>query len=222
MSILDNMSRLYEREPHPYGEGLKPVEIGLLADIRGCNILDIGSGDGRLTTVMAEQGNNVFAVDGVASALETLVQTATEKGLAERIDTALVDLNVTGALEEAVGRRQFDVVTLANVLHFLERDAAREVLGVVGRRITDNAEIIIRGPLPRPPLITTGAESKGAFTKNELTDALTDGGMILTSYNEFDWHPRVLPEGETQTAFFAVAQRAHHLRMPSDIEGEAF
>lgn len=210
MAIIDNMKALYERERHPYGEGYKPIEQEVLSDTTDREVLDLGCGDGRLAIQLAAQGNRVMGFDAVEGAIRTLNESAAEAELTDLINSRQADLNDNANIEKLIGDDiEFDVVTVVNVMHFLDRQAAEQLLATAANHLSDNGEVVIRGPLPLPPLITGDASRYGAFNKAELVEVLSSAGLKLESFNEFEW--KQTEQGGIdgpQPAFIAIAQKS--------------
>src|SRR5919202_2724723 len=110
------------------GEVLTPflaVAMSLLGDLTGGRevrrILDIGSGPGVATCVLAEEfpSARVVAADGSAEMLAAVAARAARLGLGDRVDTRLVDLHEgVGTLDGA------DLVWASMVLHHVGDEGA--------------------------------------------------------------------------------------------------
>lgn len=88
-------------------EGAHLSSLRRLADFKDATVLEVGCGDGRLTTGLAEEAASVFAFDPDADALATAkAQLAAE--LAER-----VTFRVGSARQIEIPRTQYDIVVFS-------------------------------------------------------------------------------------------------------------
>lgn len=88
-------------------EGAHLSSLRRLADFKDATVLEVGCGDGRLTTGLAEEAASVLAFDPDAGALATAkAQLAAE--LAER-----VTFRVGSARQIEIPRTQYDIVVFS-------------------------------------------------------------------------------------------------------------
>lgn len=90
-------------------EGAEPRILDELADFAGKDVLEIGSGEGRLTWRYAERARSVYGIDASASAVaEARTALAEQPQLRSRVTFEAMD--VTAAAPPA---SSFDVALLA-------------------------------------------------------------------------------------------------------------
>ncbi|HEV2887539.1 MAG TPA: methyltransferase domain-containing protein [Jatrophihabitans sp.] len=101
----------------------------------GCQVLDVGGGDGADSVRLAEQGHLVTILDHSEPLLARAAAAAAEAGVTGRVRTVLGDV---GRLAEpgflgAAGQPGFDLVLCHNVLHYLSGggDIVRCLVGTV-------------------------------------------------------------------------------------------
>jgi len=101
-----------------------PAAVAGLAPGRA---LDVAAGAGRHAIYLAERGWNVVAVEGSAEADRVMREEAERRGLLERIESRLVDLE-TPAHRTAIEREGYDLVC---DFYFLERTLFPALLAAV-------------------------------------------------------------------------------------------
>jgi ubiquinone/menaquinone biosynthesis C-methylase UbiE len=88
-------------------EGVHLASLRRLADFTGASVIEVGCGDGRLTTGLAEEAASVFAFDpegdDVAAAKARLAKEVTER----------VTFRVGSAREIEIPRTQYDIVVFS-------------------------------------------------------------------------------------------------------------
>ena len=88
-------------------EGAHLSSLRRLTDFKGASVIEVGCGDGRLTTGLAKEAASVFAFDSDADAVEMAkAQLAVE--LAER-----VTFRVGSARQIEIPRTQYDIVVFS-------------------------------------------------------------------------------------------------------------
>ena len=190
-----------------YGEGFRTEGEQLIEHLTDRDILDLGAGDGRLALAMAANGNRVMALD-FSEAAVSQISTQADQLDAGEVDARVVDLSDAMQVAKATEGRKFDVVTLVNVIQFMDRERIEELWSVVAEQLEPNGEVLIRGPQPKPPLFHTPEhENRGAYSQFELASALDRAGLALVNYKQFDWPPTKSRTG-SQPAYWAFAQ--HH------------
>jgi len=151
------------------------VQLALLAG-EGRSVLHVGVGDGSLARALTDRGCLVSGVDVDPEAARTAATTL--------VETVVADLD-TEPLSTYFKRRSFEVVVVGGVLRHvtdpvaLLRDAAG--LMVDGGRLLVAVPNAVHGAL-RLGLLqgsTPAEESRHAFTKDSLCDALEDAGLSI-------------------------------------------
>lgn len=90
-------------------EGAEPRVLDELADLAGKDVLEIGSGEGRLTWRYAERARSVYGIDASASAVAVArVALAEHPRLRGRVTFEMMDVTATAPPAAA-----FDVALLA-------------------------------------------------------------------------------------------------------------
>ncbi len=112
---------LYERQARNHTKTFLPALTRAAGILRNTRVLDIGCGDGRITTALAAQGAAVLGIDSAASWITTCKKTHRHPRLAFR------HLNATrvGTLPKA----SFDVVVMNMVL--LNVDTKKEITQIM-------------------------------------------------------------------------------------------
>ena len=197
---------------HPYGDGIRPEET-IIADfaehLTGGAVLDLGSGDGRLSRAFALGGNDVTAVDISSEALGQLGIDVQLDGTDEHFTVHKHDLSDSRGLEELLSGQSFDVILLADTLHLLSEAEAREVLRIANAALDEgeHSGILIRGPLPSERFQNVKEQGgRAIWSKRELEQAAGSAGLKVGHYNDIDLPP-VHPGGEGQSVFTAVLEK---------------
>lgn len=71
-------------------EGADAAALDALADLRGCRVLEIGAGEGRLTWHLARQAELVLAIDSDPASVDA-ARAATPPDLADRVTFKAAD-----------------------------------------------------------------------------------------------------------------------------------
>jgi ubiquinone/menaquinone biosynthesis C-methylase UbiE len=88
-------------------EGAHLTSLRRLADFRGASVVEVGCGDGRLTTGLAEEAASVFAFDPDGTDVA-----AARARLAAEVEKH-VTFRVGSAREIEIPRTQFDIVVFS-------------------------------------------------------------------------------------------------------------
>jgi 2-polyprenyl-3-methyl-5-hydroxy-6-metoxy-1,4-benzoquinol methylase len=88
-------------------EGVHLASLRRLADFAGASVIEVGCGDGRLTSGLAEEAASVFAFDPEADDVA-----AAKAGLAAA-HAERVTFRVGSAREIEIPRTQFDIVVFS-------------------------------------------------------------------------------------------------------------
>ena len=119
---LENSKKFYESEAHSYDDkrwltpagrivNIVQIEIfkELVKDVKNLNVLEIGAGTGRFTSILLEQGNYVKALDISVSMLEQLKKRL--NGHSKHLQTIISDARKLG-----IETSSTDVVVSINAL----------------------------------------------------------------------------------------------------------
>ncbi len=93
---------------------LMPLTLGILGDVRGRSVLDIGCGEGGYARELARRGATVVGIDGS----ERLIEVARQRAAAANIHVAFVCANAKHMAN--IGSDAFDVVLAAMSLMDVE------------------------------------------------------------------------------------------------------
>jgi SAM-dependent methyltransferase len=116
--------RLRERPDEDFNAAPTPLLVETVKNMHPGRALDLACGTGRNALWLAEQGWNVTAVDGAASAIEALRHRATERGVA--VDARVADLQKG---EYQIERAAWDFIAMCYYLQADLFEAAKQ--GVV-------------------------------------------------------------------------------------------
>ena len=90
-------------------EGAEPRILDELADFAGKDVLEIGSGEGRLTWRYAERARSVYGIDASSAAVaKARAELAEQRQLRSRVTFEVMDVTATAPPAAA-----FDVALLA-------------------------------------------------------------------------------------------------------------
>ena len=162
---------------------VEPYVQKVLEYINNGNAIDLGSGSGRDSLYLAQNGFSVTAVDNDEIHLQKLDQKNQNQGLSIKIVKCDIrDLKIND---------MFDIVVSNMVLHFFNENEIKALIGTM-RRLTKSGGINVvvaysdKNPAGKRPYL---------FKKNELKDLYA--GWDILSYEEkpTEWFKL---EGETE------------------------
>ncbi len=116
-------SDFYQKEAHPWGIKATHFVRENHQRLKGPEILDLGSGDGKNALYLSSKGFRVTAVDNDKKALATLQQQARQSHLA--ISTC--ECNI----EDYLFARDYDSIVCTWVLHYLSKEKAYQLINRV-------------------------------------------------------------------------------------------
>jgi tellurite methyltransferase len=153
------------RDPdaEPFGPASEEIVELAVALHPGACALDMGCGDGRNTLCLARHGIEVDAFDLSLAGIRKLRSRA--RGTDGRVRAWVQDLRTFSF------RREYDLIVLHGVLHLLEREVWRGVLGSVRRHTKPggwNVAVVFTDRIPPPP--DMAGRMPGLFEEGELLE----------------------------------------------------
>jgi len=138
----------------------------------GCNVLDLGCGSGRDTLFLAQQGFHVTAVDRSPEVIQQLQFTANQLAL-KNIRTICHSIDTLTLPDPS-----YELINMANVLHFLAKETAIELLDRVKNSLPSGGQIIIQAFTTKDVLFQT-RRHKAYFETEELRTLFADFDIEL-------------------------------------------
>jgi SAM-dependent methyltransferase len=210
MSLTDYYSGPFQKYHHFMSSGSR-WDLAVLADAAarvGGDVIDLGSGSGRVSLHLAELGHRVLAVDRSVEAIAMLRSIAGEHGLTDRIRTEVADLTTPAGISNPnryllaamgdVGVNSFTEAELRQVVRAAATAMAPEgqfCLTVFGDGALDQMKrfstLIPVEPsffddgTGVPTLVWTAIlfdEATGTLTQQFLLQDLADGGRIRLAH----------------------------------------
>jgi len=165
-----------------FGEASKEV-LDLIPMLSpGCNILDLGCGDGRNAIPLARAKFNVTALDISESGVKKLDILAKREGLS--INTSIEDMT-TYKFKEV-----YDLIISHGCLHFIERNKWKEIINNIKTHTNQNGFNVVAvftNKIPIPSDLV--GLCVGLFNEDELYNNYSDWDVVLkSSYTFKDKH----------------------------------
>ena len=135
----------------------------------GCRVLDLGCGSGRDTLFLAQHGFHVTAVDRSPEVIQQLEFKANQLALTN-IQTICHNIDTLSFPAPSYG-----LINIANVLHFLAKDAALALLQRAKDSLPPGGRVIIQA-------FTT----KDVLFQTRRHKAYLDGDELRTLFADFD------------------------------------
>jgi ArsR family transcriptional regulator len=138
LAFFNGMASQNQRSP---GQGWESLAKGLLSIIRGLRVVDLGCGNGRLSALLAQGGNNVIGVDNSGEQIR-LAQELHQKQKNETTRTGS-SLEFVRAEMEHTGlpKASFDLVVISQALHHIPRP--QDALLEAARILRPNGQLLI-------------------------------------------------------------------------------
>ena len=183
----DRIFERYRRSPLPW---IFPKEMLFrsLGPIEGKEILDIGCGEGELSTQLAKLGARVTGID----ISPELVEVAKQRAVADQVQDRTTFL-VWDILDKPLPKERFDLLTCSEVLHHVDIPA---FLPVVWSTVKSGGKAVMIEPLGLSPTMrklrryvpvhTDASPGEHPLTRQEFNLILsTLGGARVTYYELF-------------------------------------
>jgi ubiquinone biosynthesis O-methyltransferase len=165
--------------------------LGLVGDVSGCRVLDVGCGDGEFAVELEKRGAIVVGIDASAE----MIEAAKSRSKSQNAD---IDFQVAMAEHLPFPAGDFDVVTAITILCFVDdaaplfqeiarvlRPGGRLVIGELGKRSTWAAGRRIRARLG------SRLWRRGRFrTANELRGLAEQAGLVVKTVRGAIYYPR--------------------------------
>ncbi len=131
---------IYKENNAVFGANPSPIVKMLterIAVAKHRKALDIGCGQGRDTFFLASQGIAVTAVDSSKVAIDDLNKIIKNQGITnvQTVNTQVENFNIES--------NTFDIVISINLLHFIKRDAALEIIEKIKKGLTNGGLVAI-------------------------------------------------------------------------------
>jgi len=140
----------------------RPALLGLLGEVQGLRVLDVGCGPGLYAEELEERGADVIGIDVSAEMIRIA-----EQRLAGRASFRVHDLETPLDWAED---GSFDVVVMALVLHHLQDP--RQVLRELRRILREDGRLVLSTVHPVADWLRHGGSY---FTDERLTETWNDG-----------------------------------------------
>jgi tellurite methyltransferase len=132
---------IYKKNDNAFGDNPTPI-INMAADIylcteKGGRFLDIGSGQGRNSFFMASLGFRVQAIDVSREACEQLSKKVKENHIQN------IEVENTDIRDFVIDNNEFNIISVINVLHFIDKEAALAVINKIKKALADDGLIAI-------------------------------------------------------------------------------
>jgi 2-polyprenyl-3-methyl-5-hydroxy-6-metoxy-1,4-benzoquinol methylase len=163
----------YRRSPHP---GVFPKErlFRSLGDIDGKSILDMGCGEGELSTQLAHLGARVTGIDISPELIDIARRRAELDGVQDRTEFFVWDI-----LEKSLPKEAFDLITCSAVLHHVD---INQFLPILWASLRPGGAAVMIEPLglspwlrrlrARVPVTTEVSPGEHPLTRQELNYVL--------------------------------------------------
>jgi ubiquinone biosynthesis O-methyltransferase len=200
----------------------RQLVLGMVGEVRGRRVLDVGCGDGDLAIELSKRGGKVVGIDASGPMIAAAKQWATR----EQIE---VEFRIAAAQHLPLPSEQFDIVVAVTILCFVEdaapvfqemarvlRPGGRLVIGELGKWSSWAATRRVRGwlgsPLWRKGRFRTPREMRSlarsaGFTAETIQGAIYfprwgPAAKILAPYDQF--LSRITPFGAAFLALHAT------------------
>jgi ubiquinone biosynthesis O-methyltransferase len=165
--------------------------LGLVGDVRGCRVLDVGCGDGEFAVELKKRGAIVVGIDASAEMIDAAKSRS-------KLQNADVDFQVAMAERLPFPAGQFDVVTAITILCFV--DDAAPVFQEIARVLRPGGRLVI-GELGKQSTWAVGRRirawlgsrlwRRGRFrTANELRGLAEQAGLVVKTVRGAIYYPR--------------------------------
>ena len=155
-----------------------PILESVLEAVPAGRALDLATGTGRNALALADRGWHVDAVDLSRAQLERARDRAADRGVDERIEWILADVD-----DYAFPAGAYDLVTIS----FFD---ALDRLPAVKRALAPGGVLVYEHYLESPPG-TSGPGERYRFAPNELLSACADLRVLYYAETRIDGEPRV-------------------------------
>ena len=181
----DRIFERYRKSPSPW---IFPKEMLFqsLGSIEGKEILDIGCGEGELSTQLAKLGARVTGIDISPELIDVARQRAVADQVQDRVEFLVWDI-----LEKPLPKERFDLVTCSAVLHHVNISA---FLPVLWASVKPGGKAVMIEPLGLSPFLrrlrrhvpvhTEASPGEHPLTRDELKLILSILGNTQVSYFE--------------------------------------
>lgn len=163
------------------------------------NVLDVGSGSGRIVSFLDDRFTSVTALDIVVSPM--LEKTAAELDV-PLIEGALPDLPITD--------REYDLVVCSEVLeHIPGRDNQLKAVSELGRVTAEGGYVVISTPNPESPFYRARDVIRKIGSSLGLSEDAEEGGQHIEN-----WIPASELRPVIESEFELLARRGSYYVLP--------
>lgn len=199
---MDSYDEVYRKSQYYWGKkpnGFCCDVVGLVSPsrVKGSNIIDLGSGEGRDLVYFALMGMNATGVDVSAPGLEKAQKWASREGL--NIRTLLGNLN-SYSLD-----MMYDVVYSSGSLTYIREERRREVFEnykshTVSKGLNAFNAFVLRQGIETPP---DWGKDEHFFMPGELASYYADWEIIISSEEVFDCKSSGIPHRHAMETLIA-------------------